>query len=164
MNKNLRSIKDIRKNEFGWLIDHFKKNKIGTHISELGLTPEAFTDEFKFDIDVENFATSESNADNTEVDYYRYETTVPGHQAQRPFCKTLMRQSDSDLLFSYSEIVSMNNASGKADRKGGGGYSVFKYRGGIHCKHKWVKYRFDKEKGELVKGRTQPPRGAVGHA
>lgn len=164
MNKNLRSIKDIRKNEFGWLIDHFKKNKVGTHISELGLTPEDFTDECKFEIDVENFSIKEKNAIDLEVDYYKYETTQSGHRAQRPFCKELMRKSDDGILFSYENIVDMNNASGKADRKGGGGYSVFKYRGGIHCKHKWVKYRYNKEQGKLVKSGIQPSKKEVGHA
>lgn len=85
-----------------------------------------------------------------ESDYYSGGGYGPN---SRPFCIRLMKR---DRFYTMDEIVSMNNAPGKADRAGGQPYSVFRYRGGLNCKHVWYKYIWDKEKGELVKDFIQP--------
>ena len=164
--RQLKAIKNMRKaNSEKWIEKFFQNNDIGVHMSELGLTEEDFEQAQKFEVDVENFAISKDDATDATVDYYRYETRVDakGHKAERPFCKNLMAKTNAGLLFRFEDIVAMNNDGGKADRAGGKGYSVFKYRGGVHCKHVWVKYKYVVGTGELVKGGVQPSSKPVGY-
>ena len=159
---NLDHFNKIRKfNSEEWIVKFFEENKIGTDMKDLGLSPEDFTDEYRFEINEElNFSISEFEIDDDTIDYYRYESE-PGHNAERPFCRTLMAQSDANLLFTFEDITRMNNAPGKANRAGGGGYSVFKYRGGDYCKHTWAKYRYNTTTKKLEKSRVQPRQVAL---
>jgi len=163
--RQLRAIKNMRKlNQDNWINKFLDNNKIGTHISELGLKMEDFTEEYRFDVDIEKFAIHESNIKDNEKEYYRYEMNYGGvGPAERGFCKRLMSETEAQMLFTFEDIVAMNNDPGKADRAGGKGYSVFKYRGGVNCQHKWVKYIYDTEKKELVKGKVQPSAKPVGY-
>ena len=72
-----------------------------------------------------------------------------------------MGATNEGRVFRFEDIIALNSAPKKgrfqrALRAGGGDYSVFKYRGGNNCRHRWVKYIYDVEKGELVKDRIQP--------
>lgn len=77
--------------------------------------------------------------------YYRYVGDVP----QRDFCQKLIAL---DNLYSKAEIDQMsfrgeNRSFGHKQRP----YSIFKYRGGVNCKHFWMKVELKKNKqGKLI--------------
>lgn len=76
--------------------------------------------------------------------YYRYVGQAP----QRDFCKRMIAL---DKLYSKAEIDQMsfrgvNKPFGHKQRP----YSIFKYRGGVNCKHFWMKVELKKIKGKMV--------------
>jgi hypothetical protein len=157
--KQLKAVKNIRKKN---QLDKFESNflkklsGLGTKMEDLGLKPEDFTGEYQFDL--EFIGISEGRATEEEVAYYRYE----GPDAERKFCRTLLRETFGRVL-SFEDIVSLNSDNPGFGIGGSDTYSVFKYRGGVNCKHRWVKYIYNKTKGELVRGRVQPSQEPVGY-
>lgn len=156
--ENLKSLSNIRNNKYKedkWIVKFFEKNNIGMSISEMGLTLKDFYDpkyqQRLTESDLENIPM-ESFAEEDYITIYKYISETYGSKGygpnSRPFCVTLMKQKDK--VFTMSDITALNNAPGKANRAGGGGYSVFKYRGGNNCLHKWVRYTYDPNKQELV--------------
>lgn len=91
-------------------------------------------------------------AEEDYITIYKYVSETYGSKGygpnSRPFCVTLMKQKDT--VFTMSDITALNNAPGKANRAGGGGYSVFKYRGGNNCLHKWIRYTYDPITQKLI--------------
>ena len=64
---------------------------------------------------------------------YRY----AGPSGQRTFCATLKALN---RVYSRADITAMNSLNRAFGRgKGGGNYSVFKYKGGPNCQHHWEK-------------------------
>ena len=64
---------------------------------------------------------------------YRY----AGPSGQRTFCATLKALN---RVYSRADITAMNSLNTRFGRgKGGGNYSVFKYKGGPNCQHHWEK-------------------------
>lgn len=65
---------------------------------------------------------------------YRYEGPSP----QRDFCKRMIRL---DKFYSKEEIniMSFKGRNKKLGHKGRN-YSIFKYKGGVNCKHYWTEY------------------------
>ena len=41
-------------------------------------------------------------------------------------------------------------------------YSVFKYRGGVHCKHVWVKFFFSKKAKKLMQAKKSEQPKQIG--
>jgi hypothetical protein len=69
----------------------------------------------------------------------------------------------------YVDILKLNGSNKGFGQGGSNIYSVFRFRGGVNCKHIWVKYVFNKKTKELVESpRSQQPRqidaGDVGNA
>ena len=69
----------------------------------------------------------------------------------------------------YVDILKLNGSNKGFGQGGSNIYSVFKFRGGVNCKHIWVKYSYNKKTRELVKApRNQQPKmidaGKVGNA
>jgi len=78
----------------------------------------------------------------------------------RPFCRTLVRRTDISLL--RKEDIELLNTQNPGFGKGGSNdYSVFNWRGGANCKHKWVKYYYDQDTMNLVKAPDQPTQTSV---
>lgn len=119
---------------------------------------------------------------------YRYEAD-PGSgygsagvgSGSRKFCRTMMQ--DKERFYELKEITKLNGAPGKVDRvlnkesrkdaRARGqkppaanrvGYSVFNWRGGVNCKHVWVRYFYNKKTGELLQSPSQPANLPVGLA
>lgn len=159
---------DNRLEEDKWILDFFDdpKNKdMGRTAEEMGLKDEDFLNEdYQMDVDESElddlekfnfFPTDDTDEDDLEVVYkYILPNPKPGYNTKgisaktRPFCRKLLTR---DRVLDMKEIVALNNAPGKADRAGGGGYSVFKYRGGNNCNHIWKRYLYNKKEKELVK-------------
>lgn len=86
---------------------------------------------------------------------YKYISDVAGHRAERPFCQ-MMTVDNQNTWWSRKDIETLNNAPGKANRKGGKPYSVFNWRGGNYCKHIWVRYFYNPDTGQFLDTPVQP--------
>jgi len=53
-------------------------------------------------------------------------------------------------LMRYVDILKLNGSNKGMGLNGANVYSVFKWRGGVNCKHIWVKYIYDMETQKLV--------------
>jgi len=142
----IRNLKDIRDKES--IIENM--DGLGVSLRKLGLTLEQINNpKYMFDVNVEKFAEKDV------ITLYRYtawHTSGYGSSGigadTRTFCKDLVRKNNKSL-FSYQDILKITPMRGMG-QGGSNIYSVFKYRGGVHCKHVWVKYFFDTVKRELV--------------
>lgn len=68
--------------------------------------------------------------------FYRYVSVVSGHKPQREFCKRMILL---DKLYSKADIAQMSfRGINKEFGHKRNNYSLFKHRGGKHCKHAWM--------------------------
>ena len=153
-NAKLSDINKIRKGE----------KLLGVSWKSLGLTNDMVNNSeyYKVMEDYEEFASvpsriGETEDNLTEKTYYRY----IGPEPQRDFCKDLMSVSDGRFL-TMEDIVSLNDKNPRFAKKGQTSYSVFNWRGGKFCTHRWVKYTYDIEKKTLKKSLIQPRQEPVG--
>lgn len=73
--------------------------------------------------------------ENKPKTYYRY----TGPPAQRKFCKAMVNLSKAGKIFSEKDIERMDGLNSALAKKGQSTYSIFKYKGGKNCKHRWEK-------------------------
>ena len=68
---------------------------------------------------------------------YKYEGSVGGDS--RDFCREMMSM---DKFYTYEEVAAMGSAAVNPGFGLGGAstYSIWKYKGGPNCKHRWQKY------------------------
>lgn len=86
----------------------------------------------------------------------------------RSFCRKVVKRTNTSLM-RYVDILRLNGSNKGFGAGGSNIYSVFKYRGGVNCKHVWVKYSFNKKTNQLIKApKNQQPKmidaGKVGNA
>lgn len=167
--QNLKAVSNIRNQKYKedkWIVKFFENNEIGMSIKEMGLTLEDFYNpkyqQKLTEADLE-MLPMELFAEEDYITVYKYVSDTYGSKGygpnSRPFCVTLMKQKDS--VFTMSDIAELNNAPGKANRAGGGGYSVFKYAGGNFCKHYWARYLYDTTTKELIEKTFIQPKKAT---
>jgi hypothetical protein len=156
--KSLRRKSKVEKFESS-LINKMKG--LGTKIETLGLKKEDFNEEYQFDLEFRGLNVDDLANDEDLIAYYQYVGPTP----QRTFCQSVMAEvgPDSGKVFSFEDVVSLNSDNPGFGEGGKNTYSVFKYRGGVNCKHIWVKYFYNKTKGTLVKARVQPSQDEVGY-
>tara|TARA_R110002020_G_scaffold83616_3_gene207798 strand:- start:12 stop:575 length:564 start_codon:yes stop_codon:yes gene_type:complete len=129
---------------------------IGVSIDELGLTVEDIdNNDYMYGIS-ENEGEEEEFAKAKTVNLYRYVAhSSSGYggddlgKDSRSFCKVLVRRTRLSLM-RYVDILKLNGANKGMGLNGANVYSVFKWRGGVNCKHIWVKYVYDIEAKKLV--------------
>ena len=75
---------------------------------------------------------------------FRYEGPSP----QRSFCKEMIRLNK----FYSREEINIMSFSGKNKSFGhnGNNYSIWKYKGGVNCNHRWVSYTVKRDKNGKV--------------
>jgi hypothetical protein len=132
---------------------------LGTSLRKLGLTLEDIDKpKYMFDVECERFAKGDDI-----ISLYRYtawHTSGYGKGGTGPntrsFCKDLVRKNNK-ALYSYQDILKIRPMKGMG--KGGSNiYSVFKFRGGVRCKHVWVKYYYSKKAKKLMEAKaTEQP-------
>jgi len=85
--------------------------------------------------------------------YYRYS----GPPAERKFCKAMVNLSIAGKIFSEADIDKMNRLNSQFAKKGESSYSIFKYKGGKNCKHRWEKLNvFENAFGQRIVIAGQP--------
>ena len=147
---------------------------LGVSIDDLGLTVEDIDNVDNMflvkdeELEQENFATAK------KVNLYRniafssagYVGDI-GHNT-RSFCKNLVRRTQLSLM-RYTDILKMNGSNKGMGLNGANVYNVFKWRGGVNCKHIWVKYVYNLdtmkiEQAPLSEQPTQTGKGSVPNA
>jgi hypothetical protein len=155
--EKLKSISNIRKynkpSGESEMIALFKTIK-GEKFTDFGLTLEEILkpEYFQEVSDDENLLKLADIPEGYEV---RYKYVGPEDDKNRPFCKEMLT-TYRETWWSRSDIETLNVAPGKADRKGGKPYSVFNWRGGNFCRHKFVRYYFNPTTGDVFKTPVQP--------
>ena len=129
---------------------------LGISIDDLGLTVEDIDNIDYMHVISENEGEEDKFAKAKTVNLYRYVAhTSSGYSGSdlgkdsRSFCKVLVRRTKLSLM-RYVDILKLNGSNKGFGLNGANVYSVFKWRGGVNCKHIWVKYIFDMETQKLV--------------
>ena len=162
------------------IIDALDDKDLGVSIESLGLTIEDLDNEkymyniSQEDIDIKDVA-NDGFAKSDLQNLYRYVAhTSSGYGSDnigtnsRSFCKKISKRTNVALM-RYVDILKLNGSNKGFGQGGSNIYSVFKFRGGVNCKHIWVKYVFNKKTKTLVEApRIEQPRnmdaGDVGNA
>ena len=129
-----------------------EQEQIGISLEELGLTIDDLNDFYDLDESdytdqVEKFATSKI------IPLYRYFGKISDNS--RRFCRTLVTRTNASLM-RKQDIEALNSSNPGLGKGGSDTYSVFNWRGGANCKHKWVKYFYNQDTMNLVKSPEQP--------
>lgn len=130
---------------------------LGISIDSLGLTVEDIDNiDYMHEIS-ENEGEEQEFAKAKTVNLYRYVAhPSSGYSSSdlgkdsRSFCKVLVRRTKLSLM-RYVDILKLNGSNKGFGINGANVYSVFKWRGGVNCKHVWVKYIFNMETQKLVR-------------
>ena len=129
-----------------------KQTELGISLEELGLTLDDLNDFYDLDDsdytdEVEKFATSKI------IPLYRYFGVISDNS--RRFCRSLVTRTNASLM--RKQDIEVLNSSNPGFGKGGSDtYSVFNWRGGPNCHHRWVKYYYNSDTMNLVKSPDQP--------
>jgi len=133
---------------------------LGISLRKLGLTLADVNDASNmFDVDSEHFAKGDDI-----ISLYRYTAySTSGYGSSgigtntRDFCKKLVNNGNK-ALYTYADILKISPMKGMG-QGGSNIYSVFKYRGGVHCKHIWVKFFYSKKAKKLMQApKNQQPK------
>ena len=136
-----------------------KSKDLGISLRKLGLTLEEINKpKYMHDVDCEKFAKGDDIV--TLYRYTAWHTSGYGSSGigsdTRSFCKDLVRKNNKSL-FSYQDILKITPMRGMG-QGGSNIYSVFKFRGGVNCKHVWVKYFYSKKSKKLMKAKASEGR------
>jgi hypothetical protein len=87
----------------------------------------------------------EINMAKGEEILFRYE----GKPAERDFCKRMLRL---DKFYSREEINVMSfNGRNRKFGHNKQNYSIWNYKGGVNCQHRWVAYTVIRDKNDKIK-------------
>jgi hypothetical protein len=147
----------INESEF---IDWFEKQQLGISLEELGLKLEDLEDYYDID-DTDSQYVEQKFATEHQfkvIRLYKYFGKISDNSRQ--FCRMLVSRTNLSLM-RREDIELLNNQNPGLGKGGSDTYSVFNWRGGANCKHKWVKYYYDTETRNLVKAPDQPTQTEV---
>ena len=136
---------------------------LGISLRKLGLTLEEINNpKYMHDVNCEKFAKGDDII--TLYRYTAWHTSGYGSGGigadTRSFCKDLVRKNNKSL-FTYQDILKITPMRGMG-QGGSNIYSVFKYRGGVHCKHVWVKFFFSKKAKKLMQAKKSEQPKQIG--
>lgn len=158
-----------------WIVKYMDEHSdMFIPIDELGLSeedinnPEYMTILKGEDIDDDiKTELQEELAAEKVIKLYRY-VAAPGTYGAsnvgpntRPFCRELVRRSSLAMLPKQS-ITNLNSSNPGFGKGGSDTYSIFNWRGGVNCKHVWVRYLFQPSTNSLVKDTKQPTQTGAG--
>jgi hypothetical protein len=139
------------------VLDYLDNNELGISLEELGLTEEDLLNAHKYDIDdSDNINFSDDDVVDMTfkiIKLYRYSSDYYGPIGVGPntrrFCLTLVNRTKLSLM-RKEDIERLNGANPGFGKGGSNNYSVFNWRGGVNCYHKWEKYFYDPDTKNLV--------------
>ena len=85
---------------------------------------------------------------------YRYSPDFISNNS-REFCSTMVQEAKSGVIFRREDIIQMGDAgvNGQFAPSGQSSYSIWKYKGGVNCHHRWERLTFRRKQ---VKGKFLP--------
>lgn len=85
---------------------------------------------------------------------YRYGPDFISNKS-REFCSTMVQEAKSGVIFRREDIIQMGDAgvNGQFAPSGQSSYSIWKYKGGVNCHHRWERLTFRRKQ---VKGKFLP--------
>jgi hypothetical protein len=85
---------------------------------------------------------------------YRYGPDFVSNKS-REFCSTMVQEAKSGVIFRREDIIQMGDAgvNGQFAPSGKSSYSIWKYKGGVNCHHRWERLTFRRKQ---VKGKFLP--------
>lgn len=151
--KEMKKKRAEKKLEDTKMIEAFK-NKKGEDFTQFGITREDLSNPKKM-MSVNDDEHLLSFAELPEGYVVRYLYEGPLDEKSRPFC-VMMMTTYANEWWSREDIEGLNTEPGKANRKGNKPYSVFNWRGGNYCRHRWVRYYFNPETRDVLDSPVQP--------
>ena len=85
---------------------------------------------------------------------YRYGPNIVADNS-RQFCSTMVQESKGGVIYRREDILTMGDAgvNGQFAPSGQSSYSIWKYKGGVNCHHRWERLTFRRKQ---VKGKFLP--------
>jgi hypothetical protein len=143
--------------EDSWL-EHLKSRGeiINTDVWELIDVTEVTDadDEMEFNMAYENPNKKSSDDKGVYKIRYRYGPNIVSDNS-RQFCTAMVSQSQDGVIYRREDIIAMGDAgvNGQFAPSGLSSYSIFKYKGGVACHHRWERLTFRRKQ---IKGKFLP--------
>jgi hypothetical protein len=111
-------------------------------------------EEMKFNLAYDNPNKKSDDDKGVYKIRYRYGPDFISNKS-REFCSTMVQEAKSGVIFRREDIIQMGDAgvNGQFAPSGQSSYSIWKYKGGVNCHHRWERLTFRRKQ---VKGKFLP--------
>ena len=111
-------------------------------------------EEMKFNLAYENPNKKSDDDKGVYKIRYRYGPDFVSDKS-RPFCSAMVQESKGGVIYRREDIIAMGDAgvNGQFAPEGQSAYSIWKYKGGVYCHHRWERLTF---KRKQIKGKFLP--------
>ena len=111
-------------------------------------------EELKFNLAYDNPNKKSDDDKGVYKIRYRYGPDFVSNKS-REFCSTMVQEAKSGVIFRREDIIQMGDAgvNGQFAPSGQSSYSIWKYKGGVNCHHRWERLTFRRKQ---VKGKFLP--------
>lgn len=111
-------------------------------------------EELKFNLAYENPNKKSDDDKGVYKIRYRYGPNFVSNNS-RQFCTAMVQESKGGVIYRREDIIAMGDAgvNGQFAPSGESTYSIWKYKGGVNCHHRWERLTFRRKQ---VKGKFLP--------
>jgi hypothetical protein len=111
-------------------------------------------EEMKFEMAYENPNKKSGDDKGVYKIRYRYGPHIVADNS-RQFCSTMVQESKGGVIYRREDILTMGDAgvNGQFAPSGQSSYSIWKYKGGVNCHHRWERLTFRRKQ---IKGKFLP--------
>ena len=111
-------------------------------------------EELKFNLAYENPNKKSGDDKGVYKIRYRYGPNFVSNNS-RQFCTAMVQESKGGVIYRREDIIAMGDAgvNGQFAPQGESTYSIWKYKGGVNCHHRWERLTFRRKQ---VKGKFLP--------
>jgi len=111
-------------------------------------------EEMKFEMAYENPNKKSGDDKGVYKIRYRYGPNFVSNNS-RQFCSAMVQESQGGVIYRREDIINMGDAgvNGQFAPSGQSSYSIWKYKGGVNCHHRWERLTFRRKQ---IKGKFLP--------
>jgi hypothetical protein len=111
-------------------------------------------EELKFNLAYENPNKKSGDDKGVYKIRYRYGPNFVSNNS-RQFCTAMVEESKGGVIYRREDIIAMGDAgvNGQFAPQGESTYSIWKYKGGVNCHHRWERLTFRRKQ---IKGKFLP--------
>jgi hypothetical protein len=111
-------------------------------------------EELKFNLAYENPNKKSGDDKGVYKIRYRYGPNFVSNNS-RQFCSAMVEESKGGVIYRREDIIAMGDAgvNGQFAPQGESTYSIWKYKGGVNCHHRWERLTFRRKQ---IKGKFLP--------